>query len=191
MRLFHGRNHKERSQLANRARLGVLEKHKDYVQRARDYHAKQNHLNRLRQKAVDRNKDEFYFSMVRQKTREGVHWKDRGNKSLPTDIVKVLKTQDENYVRTMRTSNQKVCFLLLDHTHLCSRPYSQKIVRLKAHLTALADLVKPLTEDEAYEQLNETELKTLSEAGIISSPSQISKTSAKHIIFVDNDEEGK
>ena len=32
---------------------------------------------------------------------------------MPVDIVKVLKTQDENYVRTMRSSNAKVRFLLL------------------------------------------------------------------------------
>lgn len=66
---LHRRNHKERSQLAHRTKLGILEKHKDYVQRARDYHSKQDRLNRLRQKAAERNKDEFYFSMVREKTR--------------------------------------------------------------------------------------------------------------------------
>lgn len=38
----------------------------------------------------------------------GVHVKDRGNVALPTDVVKVLKTQDENYVRTMRASGLKV-----------------------------------------------------------------------------------
>jgi U3 small nucleolar RNA-associated protein 11 len=66
---LHRRNHKERSQLAHRTKLGVLEKHKDYVKRARDYHSKQDRLTRLRQKAADRNKDEFYFSMVGEKTR--------------------------------------------------------------------------------------------------------------------------
>jgi U3 small nucleolar RNA-associated protein 11 len=105
---IHRRNHKERSQLAHRTRFGILEKHKDYVQRARDYHSKQDRLTRLKQKAAERNKDEFYFSMRREKTREGVHSKDRGNPVLPVDIVKVLKTQDENYVRTMRTAGLKV-----------------------------------------------------------------------------------
>jgi U3 small nucleolar RNA-associated protein 11 len=38
-----------------------------------------------------------------------VHIKDRGNVALPTDIVKVLKTQDENYIRTVRTAGLKVC----------------------------------------------------------------------------------
>jgi U3 small nucleolar RNA-associated protein 11 len=37
-----------------------------------------------------------------------VHIKSRDNVALPTDIVKVLKTQDENYVRTMRASGLKV-----------------------------------------------------------------------------------
>ena len=65
---LHRRNHKERSQLAHRSRLGLLEKHKDYVLRARDYHSKQDRLTRLRQKAADRNKDEFYFGMTGQRT---------------------------------------------------------------------------------------------------------------------------
>ena len=66
---IHRRNHKERSQLANRAKLGLLEKHADYVKRARDYHSKQDRLTRLKQKAAERNKDEFYFSMSKEKTR--------------------------------------------------------------------------------------------------------------------------
>lgn len=66
---LHRRNHKERSQLAHRAKLGLLEKHADYVKRARDYHSKQDRLTRLKQKATERNKDEFYFSMSKEKTR--------------------------------------------------------------------------------------------------------------------------
>ena len=48
--------------------MGILEKHKDYVLRARDYHSKQERINRLREKAATRNKDEFYFAMNKQKT---------------------------------------------------------------------------------------------------------------------------
>ena len=66
---IHRRNHKERSQLAHRSKLGILEKHADYVKRAQDYHSKQNRLTRLKQKAVERNKDEFYFSMKNEKTK--------------------------------------------------------------------------------------------------------------------------
>jgi U3 small nucleolar RNA-associated protein 11 len=68
---LHRRNHKERGQLANRSRLGILEKHSDYVKRARDFHAKQDRITRLKQKAAERNKDEFYFSMKKEKTKVG------------------------------------------------------------------------------------------------------------------------
>lgn len=66
---IHRRNHKERSQLAHRTKLGILEKHADYVKRARDYHSKQDKLTRLKQKAAEKNKDEFYFSMRNEKTK--------------------------------------------------------------------------------------------------------------------------
>lgn len=65
---LHRKTHKERSQLSHRTRLGFLEKHKDYVLRARDYHSKQDRINLLREKAATRNKDEFYFSMTKEKT---------------------------------------------------------------------------------------------------------------------------
>lgn len=65
---LHRPSHKERSQLSHRAKLGILEKHSDYVLRARDYHSKRDRIKRLKQKVAERNKDEFYFGMVRQKT---------------------------------------------------------------------------------------------------------------------------
>lgn len=45
---------------------------------------------------------------------------DRGNVALPVDIVKVLKSQDANYIRTMRTTNAKV-ISLYDRLHLRSQ----------------------------------------------------------------------
>ncbi|KAJ3821206.1 u3 small nucleolar RNA-associated protein 11 [Lentinula raphanica] len=165
---IHRRNHKERSQLAHRAKLGFLEKHKDYVKRAKDYHSKQDRLTRLKQKAAERNKDEFYFSMTKERTKGGVHIKGRGNAALPTDVVKVLKTQDENYIRTMRVAGLK------------------KIDRLKNQLTALADLVSP--EHSTENTLDSQELEVLQEAGIISGQSHRSKRGSKrHVIFVDDD----
>ncbi|KAF8221666.1 small-subunit processome [Tricholoma matsutake] len=171
---IHRRNHKERSQLAHRSKLGVLEKHADYVKRAQDYHSKQNRLTRLKQKAAERNKDEFYFSMRNERTKDGVHIKDRGNTALPTDIVKVLKTQDENYIRTMRAAGLK------------------KIDKLKSRLTSLADLVKPHgIRDSVDDDLNHEEFQLLSEAGIIcSSKTKKGGRKPNHIVFVDSDEGG-
>ncbi|KAG5221069.1 small-subunit processome [Salix suchowensis] len=63
--------------------------------------------------------------MNKEKTRGGVHIKERGNVALPTDMVKVLKTQDENYVRTARAAGLK------------------KIDKIKGQLTAMVDLLKP------------------------------------------------
>ncbi|KIY51258.1 u3 small nucleolar RNA-associated protein 11 [Fistulina hepatica ATCC 64428] len=167
----HRRNHKERSQLAHRAKLGLLEKHKDYVKRAQDYHSKQDRLNRLRQKAAEKNKDEFYFSMTREKTKGGVHVKERGNVALPTDMVKILKTQDENYIRTMRSSGQK------------------KIDKLKDQLSVLANL---LTVDET-DGLSQNELEVLREAAIL--PSHAGKGTesrqSKHLVFADTEEQGQ
>jgi hypothetical protein len=54
-------------------RQGLLEKHKDYVLRARDYHRKQDRLTKLKRKAAFRNPDEFYFAMHSSKTKAGVH----------------------------------------------------------------------------------------------------------------------
>jgi U3 small nucleolar RNA-associated protein 11 len=103
------RPHKERSQEHSRANRGLLEKHKDYSLRARDHNEKKARLRLLRQKAADRNPDEFHFAMLSSKTKNGVKIADRGNKALSMDVVKLLKTQDQGYLRTMlqRTRKEK------------------------------------------------------------------------------------
>ncbi|KAH0536501.1 hypothetical protein FGG08_006626 [Glutinoglossum americanum] len=96
------RNHRERAQPLERQKWGILEKHKDYSLRARDYNAKQARLKILREKAAERNPDEFYFGMMRNKTNRGGQFvADRGNVALSQDAVRLLKTQDIGYLRTM------------------------------------------------------------------------------------------
>lgn len=60
---------RERAQPAHRKRLGHLEKHQDYVKRARDFHSKEDRIQKLREKAAFKNKDEFYFGMIKSKTK--------------------------------------------------------------------------------------------------------------------------
>ncbi|CAH6720003.1 U3 small nucleolar RNA-associated protein 11 [[Candida] jaroonii] len=102
------KQHRERSQTADRAKFGLLEKKKDYKLRANDYHKKQAALKILRNKASQYNPDEYYHAMTRKRTDDkGILIADRGNDSLTTDQVKLLKTQDSNYVRTMRINELK------------------------------------------------------------------------------------
>ncbi|KAK7985351.1 hypothetical protein PG996_005408 [Apiospora saccharicola] len=106
------RNHKERSQPADRKKYGLLEKHKDYSLRAKDFNKKKSQLKSLKRKAEDKNEDEFYHGMISRAgpstwASKGKRWTgtvdgDRGNKALPMDVVRLMKTQDMGYLRTMR-----------------------------------------------------------------------------------------
>ncbi|KAK3330118.1 small-subunit processome [Apodospora peruviana] len=106
------RSHRERAQPLERARLGLLEKKKDYQKRAKDYNKKKAVLKSLHEKAAERNEDEFYFGMLsrsgpgsrlsRGKAFTGTVDGDRGNKAMDMDTVRLLKTQDLGYLRTMR-----------------------------------------------------------------------------------------
>ena len=56
----------------------------------------------LREKAVDRNPDEFHFGMMSSRSSGGVKITERGNnRPLGNEVVKLLKTQDIAYLRTM------------------------------------------------------------------------------------------
>lgn len=93
------RTHKERAQPADRRKYGLLEKHKDYVLRAKDYHRKEDAIRVLKEKAANRNPDEFYFAMERQRTRDGVHVNRHGEPNKYTEEqLRVMKTQDIKYV---------------------------------------------------------------------------------------------
>ncbi|KAF8733261.1 U3 small nucleolar RNA-associated protein 11, partial [Rhizoctonia solani] len=152
---LHRRAHKERSQLAHRSKLGILEKHKDYT----------------------KNKDEFYFGMNGKKTEKGVEYRDRGGEgALPEDMVKVLKSQDEGYLRTVRKKGLK------------------RIESIKTQLTAMVDLV-PTPED--LDDLDDDVMDTLRSAGVLPSTKPISlkwkgkavQSTPRHVVFVDNQEQ--
>jgi hypothetical protein len=96
------RNHKERAQPAEREKWGLLEKRKDYKLRAADHKQKKQKLKLLSEKARDRNPDEFSFKMMSSRVdKQGKKVADRGNQVLSLDVVKLLKTQDAGYIRTM------------------------------------------------------------------------------------------
>lgn len=101
------KQHRERSQPLERKKWGLLEKKKDYKLRAQDFHRKEAQLRILRKKASERNVDEYNHSMLRKQTdKRGILVSDRGNVVLSNDAVKLLKTQDSNYIKTL-SNNEK------------------------------------------------------------------------------------
>ena len=81
---------------------------KDYSLRAKDYNEKKARIRILRQKASERNPDEFYYGMYSNKTHDrGQKLASRGNTVLSHDAVKLLKTQDAGYLRTMAQQTRK------------------------------------------------------------------------------------
>ncbi|KAM0128196.1 hypothetical protein ACHAQE_003554 [Botrytis cinerea] len=109
-----GRTYKERSQPEERKKWGLLEKHKDYSARAKDFNKKKAKLKVLKQKVLEKNPDEFYFGMVGKKgpVKTGKRYTgtvngDRGNQVLNQDAVRLFKTQDLGYVRTERNKASK------------------------------------------------------------------------------------
>lgn len=102
-KVIQSREHRERSQPAARQKLGLLEKKKDYALRARDFHKKERRLKALRQRAAQKNPDEFYFGMVNSK----VTSKKSTATQLPGDVLKLLKSQDLQYVSMQKHLNAK------------------------------------------------------------------------------------
>lgn len=112
------KTHKERAQPADRRKYGLLEKHKDYVLRARDYHRKEDAIRALKEKASSRNPDEFYFSMERQRTEGGVHVTPHGTANKYTEEqLRVMKTQDIKYVLSRAQTDAKRAERMQAHLH--------------------------------------------------------------------------
>ncbi|KAK5080359.1 hypothetical protein LTR70_007829 [Exophiala xenobiotica] len=94
------RPHKERSQPTTRTKWGLLEKHKDYSLRARDFNQKKAKLNILQQKTRDRHPDEFSFGMLSQQGGQGKHGqRAQRQNQLSHEAASLLKTQDAGYLR--------------------------------------------------------------------------------------------
>lgn len=67
------RLHRERRQPEYRKKLGYLEKKQDYKKRALDHQSKAKRLKKLKNKALERNPNEFHFHMINSRVVDGVH----------------------------------------------------------------------------------------------------------------------
>jgi U3 small nucleolar RNA-associated protein 11 len=92
----------------NRSKWGLLEKSKDYKLRAADHKEKRARLKTLREKAANRNPDEFAFGMMSAKSgKGGVRLGERGNEVLGHETAMLLKGQDAGYIRTVLDKTRK------------------------------------------------------------------------------------
>jgi U3 small nucleolar RNA-associated protein 11 len=110
--------HKERSQPVDRQHLGILEKKKDYKQRAIDYHRKEDRIKVMKEKASMRNPDEFYFGMHNSQIQDGHHRSNDDYRNLAPELVKVMKDQDLSYVRMQKQRDAKKAERLQASLHL-------------------------------------------------------------------------
>lgn len=101
------RAHKERAQPEARKKFGLLEKHKDYVVRAKAYHNKEAIIAKLREKAAFKNPDEFNFKMINSRTVGGIHRsKPEVNKYTEEELL-LLKNKDMGYILQSVQSEKK------------------------------------------------------------------------------------
>lgn len=111
--------HKERSQPESRKHLGALEKHKDYVKRAKRRHDKVAKLNKLKRAAAQRNPDEFHMKMaeaVMDVASGKMKRKNASNSERLKDAKQQLRKNHENvgYLRHAAEHDQLRARELLD-----------------------------------------------------------------------------
>jgi len=102
------KDHKERQQPKARRHLGTLEKHKDYVERAKIHHAKDAKVKELRKKAAEKNPEEFHFGMVRGRMdlQSGAHVAN-ADKKTTTDDQKKVNASDIRFLEWRRQQMQR------------------------------------------------------------------------------------
>ncbi|KGN44433.1 probable U3 small nucleolar RNA-associated protein 11 [Cucumis sativus] len=103
------RPYKERAQLHSRKNFGLFEKQKDYVEWAKAYHKEEATLDKLKQKAVFRHPDEFYFKMIRMRTVDGIHRPGRLVNKYTAQQLLLMKTQGAGYIlHKMQIEERKI-----------------------------------------------------------------------------------
>lgn len=111
------KTHKERSQPAARHKFGLLEKKKDYLQRARNHQQQENTLQVLREKAETKNPDEFYQAMQRDHMHGGPTRKRLNNKEADH-----LKSQDLLHVQLAASKHTKRLERMQQDLHFIGAP---------------------------------------------------------------------
>eukprot|EP00485_Elphidium_margaritaceum_P023500 CAMPEP_0202712124 /NCGR_PEP_ID=MMETSP1385-20130828/33416_1 /ASSEMBLY_ACC=CAM_ASM_000861 /TAXON_ID=933848 /ORGANISM="Elphidium margaritaceum" /LENGTH=293 /DNA_ID=CAMNT_0049372061 /DNA_START=40 /DNA_END=921 /DNA_ORIENTATION=- len=166
----------ERAQPESRRHLGFLEHHRDYVQRAKDYHKKEDELNHLRLLASMKNPDEFHSDMVHTKVFNGRMIVDKESKLNPRRL-KEIREGDHKYILMQLQHEQNKLKRELGSFHCVDA----------ADLSVDHDNDRKKSEIEIIESSN-SKLDVLNEKALITAKASVNKK-ADHIIFVDGNEE--
>lgn len=122
------RPYKERAQPNSRKKFGLLEKHKDYVERAKAYHKKEDTLRKLKEKAAFKNPDEFYFKMIKTRTVDGVHRPESQVNKYTAEQLMLMKTQDAGYIlQKVQSEKRKIEKLTATLHSLDNQPSNKHI----------------------------------------------------------------
>lgn len=99
------RLHRERRQPEHRKKFGYLEKKQDYKKRAIDHQMKAERIKKLKNKALERNPNEFHFHMINSRLVEGVH--QELIKPMDPSVKKRVEKKEELLKRYNRRIVQK------------------------------------------------------------------------------------
>ncbi|KAJ1971493.1 hypothetical protein H4R34_005726, partial [Dimargaris verticillata] len=148
------RPYKERGQLASRRGLGALEKRRDVALRTRDRQEKERQLKGLRERARNRNPDEFYFAMVNSQVNKDGYTVYEKKVDLTDELARLIHTQDLQYVQTQRQIERKKIERLQHALHIVQEDQVEPSTQTTPKHTVFVDDTEALATFDPAEHFN-------------------------------------